>query len=287
MSVCIARQIEDEEIVTQGLATPLVMAGYVLAKLTHAPNIVFASAIGQAVCRDWAPLGLSRVEDLWLNKVLVRVGFARAITELLPRLHPKEFFRPAQIDPYGNLNNVAIGQNYYHPKLRLPGCGGIADVTTFSDRVYLYVPRHSRVVFVKKLDFVSGLGHSPKRTRGLGPHYLISDLGQFDFVSGRMRLTTLHAGVTLERIQQKTGFELEIAPDLDQTPPPTEKELHLLRNVIDPLGVRRLETLKSGARKRLLGEILEKEGWPTEMSKPRACQRAISKRPKGIEESPI
>src|SRR5713226_8789294 len=35
---CIARQIPDGEIVAQGIATPLVMAGYLLAKCTHAPN---------------------------------------------------------------------------------------------------------------------------------------------------------------------------------------------------------------------------------------------------------
>ncbi len=259
MSVCIARQIQDAEIVAQGLATPLVMAGYLLAKLTHAPNIVFASAIGQAVCRDWAPIGLSRVEELWLNKVFIPFGFTRAATELLTRFHPKEFFRPAQIDAHGNFNNIVIGQDYRRPKLRLPGCGGIADVTTFGDQVHIYVPRHSRAVFVEKLDFVSGLGHSPKRTRGAGPRYLISNLGQFDFANGQMRLTSLHPGVTLAKAQQKTDFELEIAPDLHQTPPPSAKALHLLREVIDPLSIRRLETLGGGARKRLMRDILEKE----------------------------
>lgn len=259
ISACIARQIEDAEILAQGLATPLVMAGYLLAKLTHAPNILFGSAIGQAVCCDWAPIGLSRVEDLWLNKVFIRFGFTRAATELLTHFHPKEFFRPAQVDPQGNFNNVVFGRDYYQPKLRLPGCGGIADVTTFGDRIYLYVPRHSRAVFVEKLDFLSGLGHHPQRTRGAGPHYLISDLGQFDFAHGRLRLISIHPGVTAKKVQLKTGFELDIASDLSQTPPPTADEVHLLREVIDPLGIRRLETLGGGARKRLMREILEKE----------------------------
>jgi hypothetical protein len=35
---CIARQIEDGEAVAQGIATPLVAAGYIRAKLTHAPQ---------------------------------------------------------------------------------------------------------------------------------------------------------------------------------------------------------------------------------------------------------
>ncbi|MGH2521225.1 MAG: hypothetical protein ACRDH2_01870, partial [Anaerolineales bacterium] len=83
---CIARQIGDGEVVAQGIATPLVVAGYLLAKRTHAPNLIFASAIGQGVCFEWAPLGLARVEALWLDKAVVRVGFARAVSEMLPRL---------------------------------------------------------------------------------------------------------------------------------------------------------------------------------------------------------
>ena len=63
--VCISRQIEDGEVVAQGIATPLVAAGYLLAKCTHAPDLMFASAIGQGICCDWAPLGLSRVEGIF------------------------------------------------------------------------------------------------------------------------------------------------------------------------------------------------------------------------------
>jgi acyl CoA:acetate/3-ketoacid CoA transferase beta subunit len=259
ISVCIARQIHDGELVAQGIATPLVAAGYLLAKRTHAPNLMFCSAIGQGLCREWAPIGLSRVETLWLDRSLTHAGFARAVSEVLPRLRPLEFFRPAQVDPQGNFNNIALGSDYRRPMLRLPGTGGIPDVTTYEDRVCLYVPRHSRVAFVSKLDFVAGLGHSPERTRGAGPIYLVSDLGQFDFAHGRLRLTSLHPGVTLERVQAKTGFELAVAPDCRETEPPTAEEVRLLREEIDPLGVRRLELLGGAARRELLRAILEQE----------------------------
>jgi glutaconate CoA-transferase subunit B len=262
MCVCIARQFRDGEVAVQGLATPLVMAGYLLAKCTHAPNLMFASAIGQSLCREWAPLGVARIEALWLDKALVRLGFARAVSELLPRLRPKEFFRPAQVDARGNFNNIAIGDDYRHPRLRLPGVGGIPDVTIFEENVCLYVPRHSRATFVEKLDFVSGLGHVAERPLrgGAGPRYLVSDLGQFDFANGRMRLTSIHPDTTLERIQAKTGFTFDIMPDYAETPPPTPEEVRLLREAIDPLGVRRLELLGGGARKDALREILEREG---------------------------
>ncbi|MFZ6031534.1 MAG: CoA-transferase subunit beta [Chloroflexota bacterium] len=258
--VCsISRQVVDGEIVAQGIATPLVTAAYLLARHTHAPNLYFVSAIGQGICRQPAPLGLATVESLWLDRSLVNIGFGRAVADVLYRMQPKEFFRPAQVDASGNFNNIAIGKNYHRPRLRLPGTGGIPDVTTYTRHVYLYVPRHSRLTFVSRLDFCSGLGHHESRTGGAGACYLISDLGQFDFAHGRMRLISCHPGVTIEKIQSQTGFELEVAPDVGETPAPTLEELNLLRQEIDPLGIRRLETLGGAARRDLMHEILEKE----------------------------
>jgi len=265
MVVCIARQVLDGEIVAQGLATPLVAAAYLLARYTHAPNLYFTSAIGQGICRQPAPLGLTRIESLWLDRSLTNVGFVRAAADMLPVLRPKEFFRPAQIDPAGNFNNIAFGKDYRHPRMRLPGTGGIPDVTTFIEDIYLYVPRHSRLTFVAELDFLSGMGHNPARRHGAGPRYLITDLGQFDFNGGehpsnaRMRLTSYHPGVEIADIQARTGFELEIAPDVHPTPAPSSEELHLLREEIDPLGIRRLESLSGASRRKLLHKIVALE----------------------------
>jgi len=260
LCVCIARQVEDGELLAQGLATPLVAAGYLLAWRTHAPNCYFASAIGQSICRQGGSLGLQYAERMWLDRGLAFFGFVQAAADLLPRYRPKEFFRPGQVDPFGNFNNIAFGRDVRRPRFRLPGGGGIPDVTPVSDHIYLYVPRHSRVTFVRQLDFRSGLGFHPARRGGAGPKYLVSDLGQFDFAPGRMRLTHLHPGVPLERVQAKTGFELEISPDLGETPPPTEEELRLLREEIDPLGIRRLEFLSGAQRRLVLAEIIEREG---------------------------
>jgi len=261
IAVCISRQIEDGEVVAQGIATPLVAAGYLLAKLTHAPELTFISAIGQALCREWAPLGVATIERLWIGKGLLTVGFVQAASDLLPRFGPKEFFRPGQVDPCGNFNNVYMGGTYDRPRLRLPGSGGIPDVTVFEDNVYLYVPRHGRHTFVEELDFRSGLGHDPARRAGYGPRYLVSDLGQFDFEpeSCRMRLLTVHPGVSPRRVQAKTGFELIVPGDVTETEPPSAEELRLLREEIDPLGVRALETLSGAARREKLRQILAEE----------------------------
>jgi acyl CoA:acetate/3-ketoacid CoA transferase beta subunit len=260
MCVCISRQVVDGEVLAQGINTPLVMAGFILAQCTHAPNVLFASAIGQSLCKEWGALGVGRIEEFWLSKGLLHVGFVTAAADLLPKFHLKEFFRPAQVDPFGNTNNIAFGKDYSRPRMRLPGTGGIPDVTPVTDKAYLYVPRHSRVTFVETCDFVSGLGHSDKRTHGRGPVYCVTDLGEFDWQNGRMRLVRHFPNVSIEQIQKKTGFALEMAADICETIPPSAAELHLLSEVIDPLGVRRLETLAGSARKDLLRAILEAEG---------------------------
>src|SRR3990172_3333602 len=107
MCVCIARHVRDGEILAQGLATPLVAAGFLLAWRMHAPHVYFASAIGQSVCREGAPIGLCRVEELWLERALRLYGFVPAAGDSgwgktatamqLPPLSPAE--RPVGAPP--------------------------------------------------------------------------------------------------------------------------------------------------------------------------------------------
>ena len=74
-----------------------------------------------------------------------------------------------------------------------------------------------------------------------------------------MRLTSYHPGQSIEKIQTKTGFPLEVAPDVHETVVPTPHEVRLLREQIDPLGVRKLETLSGAQRKELIRDILRQE----------------------------
>jgi acyl CoA:acetate/3-ketoacid CoA transferase beta subunit len=195
-----------------------------------------------------------------LGHALTILGFGEAACEMLPTLHAKEFFRPAQVSPFGDTNNVVMG-DYCRPRLRLPGCGGIADLSGFHPRAYLYVPRHSRAVFVQELDFVSGLGMPSPQHPGdrPGPRLLISDLGVFDFAGGGMRLVSYHPGVAVETIRKKTGFPLEVAPELAETAPPSVEEVRLLREEIDPLGIRELERMAGAPRRRRMREIVQVE----------------------------
>jgi hypothetical protein len=74
-----------------------------------------------------------------------------------------------------------------------------------------------------------------------------------------MRITTYHPGVTVDKIQAHTGFKLEISPTVMETPLPTQEEMDLLRNKIDPLHIRRLEMLSGAARREQLHRIIKIE----------------------------
>ena len=101
---------------------------------------------------------------------------------------------------------------------------------------------------------------TPARTHGSGPRYLVSDLGQFDFKNGVLRLVSYHPHTSPEQIQSHTGFALEISANIHKTPAPSSEELRLLREVIDPLGIRRLEFLSGAARRELMHAIIASEG---------------------------
>jgi len=125
-------------------------------------------------------------------------------------------------------------------------------------RYYLYVASHDRRIFVEKCDFVStfgwGEGGDHRRRLGFsggGPRYCITPLCVFDFEeqSKRMRLHSLHPGVTVDDVLRNTGFEPIVPPNVPQTVLPTDEELRLLRERVDPGGI-----LRKPARTRLQRE---------------------------------
>jgi glutaconate CoA-transferase subunit B len=106
--------------------------------------------------------------------------------------------------------------------------------------------RHERGSFVEKVDFISGAGHldgGVSRTeRGLptgGPKLIVTPLGIFDFTPSekRMRVRSIHAGVTLEEVRDRTGFDLVCEAEPPITIEPTDQELETLRERVDATGV--------------------------------------------------
>ncbi|MDP9297436.1 MAG: CoA-transferase subunit beta [Actinomycetota bacterium] len=154
------------------------------------------------------------------------------------------FLGGAQIDRFGNLNTTVIG-TYEKPAVRLPGSGGACEIAIHARRI-LVIMRQAQRSFVDKLHFRTSPGHSGDPAHdaargwfGSGPTSVVTDLGTygFDQDSGEMTLQTLHPGVTLEDVRANTGWEPRIAEDLGETPPPTDDELRLVREELDPQGV--------------------------------------------------
>jgi acyl CoA:acetate/3-ketoacid CoA transferase beta subunit len=148
----------------------------------------------------------------------------------------------SQIDRYGNQNIACVG-DWAKPARQLLGVRG-APVNTLNNPTSYWIPKHSRRVFVAKVDMVCGVGYD--RAAGARYHRLgrvVSDLGVFDFATPdrSMRLASLHPGVSVEQVREATGFELAVPDEVPYTREPTAEELRLIREVIDPGGARSRE----------------------------------------------
>ena len=154
------------------------------------------------------------------------------------------FLGGAQIDRFGNLNTTVIG-DYEHPKVRLPGSGGACEIAIHARQV-LVIMRQAQRSFVDRLDFRTSPGHSgdpahdaARGWHGSGPTSVVTDLAtySFDDRSGEMMLRTTHPGVSLDEVRANMGWLPKVADDLGETPPPSEEELRLIREELDPGGV--------------------------------------------------
>lgn len=153
----------------------------------------------------------------------------------------------SQVDRHGNQNISCIGP-WARPTRQLLGVRG-APVNTLNNPTSYWVPKHSTRVFVEHVDMVSGVGYEraaaagPSATRYHRIPEVVSNLGVFDFETPdrTMRLRSLHPGVSVEQVAEATGFALTIPDDVPLTRDPTEAELRLIREVIDPKGLRERE----------------------------------------------
>ena len=154
------------------------------------------------------------------------------------------FLGGAQIDRFGNLNTTVIG-DYHRPKVRLPGSGGACEIAIHAKRI-LVIMRQAQRSFVQTLDFRTSPGHSGDPSRdaargwsGSGPTDVVTDLATYTFAAatGEMTLLTLHPGVSLEDVRANMGWDPKRAEDLGETPVPSDEELRLIREVLDPGGV--------------------------------------------------
>ncbi|MFE0402048.1 CoA-transferase subunit beta [Streptomyces nigra] len=212
------------------LASPMGVipsVGARLARLTFAPDLLLTDGEALLVTSDGTVEG-------WLpyrqHLTLVTGG----------RRHV--MMGASQLDRHGNQNISCVGP-WERPTRQLLGVRG-APVNTLNNPTSYWVPRHSRRVFVERVDMVCGVGND--RAAGARYHCLrrvVSDLGVFDFGTPdrTMRLVAVHPGVTVEQVREATSFELAVADEVAVTRAPTPAELRLIREVLDPGNARARE----------------------------------------------
>jgi glutaconate CoA-transferase subunit B len=225
MIVAAARELAGQRVCFVGVGLPNIAVN--LAKRTVAPQLelvyeagVFGAqparlplSIGDPTIVTNATAVTSMLElfGYYLQGGLIDVGFLGA----------------AQIDRHANINTTVIG-DYATPKTRLPGSGGACEIAQNAKSVFV-IMRQSPRSFVEQLDFRTSVGTRVK--------VIITDLGIYHLDDGEMRLDSLHPGATLEQVHASMGWQPRVATTLAETPAPTDTELRLIREELDPHGV--------------------------------------------------
>ncbi len=238
MVTAAAREIADGEIVFVGMRLPLL--GFLLAKSTHAPTAVGVYELG--IVRDsLAPEPILTMGDL---PNIFRAQWLADTADMMGLLQQGQvdvsFIGGAQIDRFGNLNTSYIG-GVEHVTTRLPGSGGACDLASLAQR-QIIIMNHQKRRFVPQVDYITspgyGTGAGWRRKVGLprgGPATVITTLGilRFDPQTCEMMLVSLHPGVSVDTVKDNTGWPLQIAAQLTETPKPSQKELKMLQR-FDP-----------------------------------------------------
>ncbi|GAB3119515.1 CoA-transferase subunit beta [Glaciibacter psychrotolerans] len=238
IAACADTYLESGELLAHAVGI-IPTLGARLAKLTTAPDIVLTD--GEAfLMSEPAPLGKSAAAGGTIE------GWApfRRIFDILATGRRQSMMGASQIDAFGNQNISLIG-DWDKPKRQLIGVRGVPG-NTANHRVDYWVARHSARIFVEKVDMVSGVGTDRARAVGtsLRFHHLgaiITNLAVFGFdEDGRVAVRSIHPGVDPAEVAAETGFTIDVSA-APTTRIPSAEELRLIRDVVDPRGVRSRE----------------------------------------------
>jgi len=230
----------DGELLANPIGT-IPMIGGRLARASFEPDLVMTDGEAALVANHEAtPAADARVIETW--------NPYRRMFDVVWSGRRHVMMGATQVDRFGNQNIASLGADPERPKVQLLGLRG-APGNTINDTTSYWVPNHSPKVFVEHVDVVAGIGYD--RAASLGPEAarfheirrVVSNLGVFDFETSdhRMRLRSVHPGVTVDAIVAATGFELEVPSDVGESRLPSDDELRLLSEVIDPTGSRESE----------------------------------------------
>lgn len=211
--------------------------GVRLARHTFSPDLLLTDGESHVVQGTWAVGGPAEgVVEAWSP--------FRGIFDVVWSGKRHIVMMPVQIDGYGNVNISALG-DHDKPTVQLVGVRGAPGNTIYHPTSY-WVPKHSTRSFVPRVDMVSGAGNDSVAKAGSAAsrfhdlRRVVTDLAVLDFApgTGAMRLVSVHPGVTVDEVCAATGFELTIEGEVPESRLPTEEELRLIRDVIDPHGLR-------------------------------------------------
>jgi glutaconate CoA-transferase, subunit B len=246
--VALARTIRNRETVFHGFGSPCAQVAMHLARRTHARDMLLVEGATYAVNPDPPFIPPTGNDHVLQQGAAYRMRFEEFFDAAVRGDVDRMFLSGVQIDAYGSTNVTSVGP-VDRPKVKLGGGGGGCNLSATIGRLSLWTTRHrSGRTLVDECDFVTDIGHRTREgTReelgftGGGPEWLVTELGVFDYdATGRARLRQVFPDVSLDEVEAKTGFALQVAGDLRTVPPPGPAELAALRG-IDPLGVRRSE----------------------------------------------
>ena len=267
MAFALANEYDDNSLCSSGAVSPLANVSYFLAKKLHAPKLILTTMTYGHHDVSFRPMTLSFSEVLDRETCINFWGGDDSYSIYYQNGQiTHEVIGAAQIDKYGDVNNIEIKKKS-GGILRLPGQGGMADVSNLHQHFIGYVTKHSKLSFVEKVDYVSagrGLFKDKERLRaGLKPGHvkIFTNLCIFEKnkKTGLLEVISIHKGVTKEEIQNNTSFKVKYKKGCKITKMPTTSQLNVLRNIVDPLNIRKLEFTSGEERIKLLEEIIKKE----------------------------
>lgn len=239
MTVTAAREIRDREVVFAGTGLP--MLGVMLAQQTHAPTCCIVFEAGTVACR-LAHLPMSVGDPRTLRGAATAAGLNEVFNFVLQAGRVDiGFLSGAQVDRFGNINSTSIGKDPRHPTVRFSGSGGACDIACLAKRTII-IAKHENRRFPEKVDYVTSpgwlQGGDSRQRAGLiwgGPDVVVTTKAVMRFRpdSKAMYLVSYHPGLTAQAVADDTGFPLEIE-GATETPAPTQEELHILRDLVDP-----------------------------------------------------
>lgn len=229
---CLACCCRAGDVLVVGVATPLAAAAGQLARALLVPDLVLI----EAAAVDVAP------HDVAAPMVQPEVIAAEAVgvyaqTEILDAIQrgriTLQFVSPAQVDGHGNLNTSRV-RAADGTMRRLPGGLAHADVACLIERLVAYRATHELRFLPERVDFVTGAAGR------VGT--IVTSAAVLSWDGEQYRVASLHDGVTREQAVAGCGFALDVPAHPPTTEQPPPEALRLLREEIDPHGMRRLET---------------------------------------------